>query len=82
MNKKDTAPLYVDYPQTIDLVGISLQLGNVLVNVGDLRDDWTILDNTVPFVRKDASTVQFSVPIRANSQMSTIYSIQTITQGE
>ena len=26
----------------------------VLVNVGDFRDVWTILYNTVPFVRKDS----------------------------
>jgi hypothetical protein len=31
-------------------------------------------------VRKDASKVQFSVPIQANSQTSIVYSIQTITQ--
>lgn len=66
----------------VTLKNRSNQSATVLVNVGDLRDDWIILDNTVPFVRKDASTVQFSVPIRANSQDSIVYNIQTITQGE
>jgi hypothetical protein len=60
----------------------SNQSATVLVNVGELHDDWTILDNTVPFVRKDASTVEFSIPIQANSQTSIVYSIQTIIQGE
>lgn len=60
----------------------SNQSATVLVNVGELHDDWTILDNTVPFVRKDASTVEFSIPIQANSQTSIAYSIQTIIQGE
>ena len=66
----------------VTLKNRSNQSATVLVNVGDLRDDWTILDNTVPFVRKDASKVQFSVPIQANSQTSIVYSIQTITQVE
>jgi len=60
----------------------SNQSATVLVNVGELHDDWTILDNTVPFVRRDASTVEFSIPIQANSQTSIAYSIQTIIQGE
>jgi hypothetical protein len=60
----------------------SNQSVTVLVNVGELHDDWTILDNTVPFVRKDASTVEFSIPIQANSRTSIAYSIQTIIQGE
>lgn len=60
----------------------SNQSATVLVNIGELHDDWTILDNTVPFVRKDASTVEFSIPIQANSQTSIVYSIQTIIQGE
>lgn len=66
----------------VTLKNRSNQPATVLVNVGDLRDDWTILGNTVPFVQNDASTVQFSVPLQANSQTSIVYSIQTITQGE
>ena len=66
----------------VTLKNRSNQSATVLVNVGDLHDDWTILDNTVPFVRKDASTVQFPVPVQSNSQTSIAYRIQTITQVE
>jgi hypothetical protein len=66
----------------VTLKNRSNQSATVLVNVGDLHDDWTILDNTVPFVRKDASTVQFPVPVQSNSQTSIVYRIQTITQVE
>lgn len=66
----------------VTLKNRSNQSATVLVNVGDMHDDWTIPYNTVPFVRKDASTIQFSVPIQANSQTSIVYSIQTMTQGE
>lgn len=66
----------------VTLKNRSNQSTTVLVNVGGLHDDWTILDNTVPFVRKDASTVQFPVPIQSNSQTSIVYRIQTISQVE
>ena len=66
----------------VTLKNRSNQSATVLVNVGDLYDDWTILVNTVPFVRKDASTVQFPVPVQSNSQTSIVYRIQTITQVE
>ena len=66
----------------VTLKNRSNQSATVLVNVGNLHDDWTILDNTVPFVRKDASTVQFPVPVQSNSQTSILYRIQTISQIE
>jgi hypothetical protein len=66
----------------VTLKNRSNQSATVLVNVGNLHDDWTILDNTVPFVRKDASTVQFPVPVQSNSQTSIVYRIQTISQVE
>jgi hypothetical protein len=66
----------------VTLKNRSNQSATVLVNAGDLHDDWTILDNTVPFVRKDATTVQFPVPVQSNSQTSIVYRIQTITQVE
>ena len=66
----------------VTLKNRSNQSTPVLVNVGDLHDDWTILDNTVPFVRIDASTVQFPVPVQSNSQTSIVYRIQTISQVE
>lgn len=50
----------------------------VLVNVNNLYSDWQILQSSIPFVKKDASTVQFSITIAPNSQRSFEYTIQTI----
>ena len=50
----------------------------ILVNVNDLNEDWQILNSSIPFVKKDASSIQFSVTIPANSQRSFDYRIQTI----
>jgi hypothetical protein len=43
------------------------QFATVLVNLGDLCEDWKILDNTVPLVRNDAIDSAFSAPIQVYS---------------
>lgn len=52
---------------------------DVLVNVNDLYGNWMVLENSMPFTKKDASTIQFPVNnIGPNTSKSFTYTIQRI----
>lgn len=51
----------------------------VLVNINDLFDDWRVLENTLPYEQKDATSIQFVIDLPINSQRSFNYTIEAVS---